>query len=94
MHMSEEVKEQLLAWIGQGVDVELHESRADHPRYTAQVEEFGLTGEGDTLESAVISLLSLLNTRIESFLQEGRPLPPRTPHPDFRDERAGNGSER
>jgi hypothetical protein len=81
-------EQELEAWLGQGINVELHEPSSDNPRYTAFAEEFAMTGQGDTLGGAIAALFSNLRAYVESFANAGQPLPPRTPGILNEDERA------
>lgn len=79
---------QLDAWMGQEIDVELHEPGPDNPRYTALIEEFAVMGEGNTLDDAITALFANLQSYVESFVKAEQPLPPRMPGISPGDERA------
>jgi len=80
--------EKLDAWLAREITVELHEPGPEHSHYTALLEEFAMTGEGETLDQAIATLFAKFVAYGESFLEMGQPLPPRAPATDSGDERA------
>lgn len=76
------------AWLEQEITIILHEPSPENPHHTASIEEFTMTGEGDTLDDAIGTLFSKLLAYGESFLKAGHPLPPRAPGIHTGDERA------
>lgn len=63
---------QLPEQAARSVDIELHEPGPDNPRYVAQVIEFGLHAEAETLEDAITHILNDLRSRISSAQRDER----------------------
>jgi len=74
--LGKETSDEMKAWIGQGITIDVHKSGPGNPHYTARIDEFGLESEGNTLDDAVASLSAKLTAYIDAFVKASQP-PPR-----------------
>jgi predicted RNase H-like HicB family nuclease len=91
---ADEINNQLVSWLEQGIDIQLYAPDKDDAHYVAVVEEFGLIGEGDSLDEATDNVFTALLAFIESFIGKGQPLPHRKPRTDSADAPVDSGDER
>jgi hypothetical protein len=66
------------AWLTAGVDIDVYEPTPESLSYRAVIEEFGLTGEGETYEAAFDAVIEHFAAFLADVIAENAPLPDRS----------------
>jgi hypothetical protein len=66
------------SWLAPGVDIDVYEPTMESSSYRAVIEEFGLTGEGETYEEAFDTVIQRFVTFLAGLIAEDSPLPDRS----------------
>jgi hypothetical protein len=74
-------REEIYRWVGQRLEIEIHEPTPEKPHYRAVVEEFGLVGDGDTFDAAFDAVMDRVTDLLDELLHSADPLPDRREPP-------------
>ncbi|MDQ2786955.1 MAG: hypothetical protein M3Y58_18345 [Chloroflexota bacterium] len=75
---SEAKWDEIRAWLAPGVDINVNEPMTESSPYRAVIEEFGLTGEGETYEKAFDAVIEHFATFLADLIAEDSLLPNRS----------------
>jgi hypothetical protein len=74
-------REEIYRWVGQRLEIEIHEPTSEKPQYRAVVENFGLVGDGDTFDAAFDAIMERVTDLLDGLLHSAEPLPDRREPP-------------
>ena len=60
-------REEIYRWVGQRLEIEIHEPTPEEPHYRAVVGEFGLVGDGDTFDTAFDAVMDRVADLLDDY---------------------------